>query len=220
MSRPGAWLAARLSVLAAETAEPDRFSRGRQYLREGAVVGLEVDSTVVLSAVQGSVAEPYRVELRWVPSYRPGPVPRRNELQTACSCPDSVGCCKHAVAALLALAEAVGDEPALLDDWRGSDEQWEHLPEAPVEAALPAGGRTSPGPGPATVAPNPALLEFFGHRAPSGPVSDPDAPDWSALLRALPLLQPGERPAAEHAVDVLLARAVDDVAAELRRLLG
>lgn len=216
MSRPGAWLAARLSVLAAETAEPDRFSRGRQYLRDGAVVGLEVDSTVVMSAVQGSVAEPYRVELRWVPSYRPGPVPRRNELQAACSCPDPVGCCKHAVAVLLALAEAVGDEPSLLDDWRGPDDQWEHLPEAPVEAALPAGGRTSPGPGTA----NPVLLEFFGHRIPAGPASDSVDPDWSVLLGALPLLQPGERPAAEHPVEVLLGRAVDDVAAELRRLLG
>lgn len=218
MNRPGAWLGARLSVLAAETAEPDRFSRGRQYLRDGAVVSLEVDTQVVRSTVQGSVAEPYRVEVRWVPSFRPGPLPRRSELQTSCSCPDPVGCCKHAVAVLLALAEAVGDEPSLLDDWRGSDDLWAHLPEAPVEAALPAGGRT--GAGTAAGGMSPTLLEFFGERDPSTGHDGSGDPDWTALLAGLPVLHPAERPAPEHPVEPLLGRAVDEAASELRRLLG
>ena len=220
MTRPGAWLAARLSVLAAESSQPDRFTRGRQYARDAAVTGLEVEVQTVRAQVQGSVARPYEVEIRWVPVHRPGPVPRRNEVHTRCTCPDPVGCCKHAVAVLLALADAVGDDPDLLDDWRGPDEHWAQLPEAPPDAGLASTSASGGGAASGQVAAHPALLEFFGERHADGGGRAAAGAIWPAVLAGLERLRPGERPAPEHPVEPLLARAVDDAAAELQRLLG
>lgn len=173
--RPGAVIAARLSILAMECADPERFSRGKRYAKEGAVVGFRVEQGEVAGQVQGSERTPYEVRLRWQPtSFRPGVVPTRDELVLRCTCADLAPVCKHAVAVLVHFAEQVALTPALLYDWRGPDDAWEHLPVRPVLQAVPdapdrdrngpESGRR-PRPGTPAAAPEPDPLEpFFGVR--------------------------------------------------------
>ncbi len=47
--------------------ESRRISRGREYLREGNVVDLEIDTGIVKGAVKGSRSKPYSVEVRIEP---------------------------------------------------------------------------------------------------------------------------------------------------------
>jgi hypothetical protein len=113
--RPGQLLATRLKVLAAEITETQRLSRGKMYFSDDAVIDLAISSGVVLALVQGSRPDPYRVELRTSAS---GDVPRRNELGVRCDCDDlGAEVCKHAVAALFALAQEISIEPEVLGRW-------------------------------------------------------------------------------------------------------
>jgi len=135
--RPGAVVAVRLSVLAAECADPDRFGRGRRYFKEGAVSDLLIEHAVVSGNVQGSESTPYSVALRWRPQHPPGPVPVRDELVVSCTCRDASPVCKHAVALLLRFSDEVGRDPGALEEWRGSDDDWAHLPARPVLSVVP-----------------------------------------------------------------------------------
>jgi hypothetical protein len=180
--RPGALLGTRLSVLAAECADPERFGRGRAYFREGCVLDVEIAPGVVSAQVQGAAAVPYEVALLWrVGGVRPGTVPTRNELVCTCSCADLQSVCKHVVAVLLAAADRVAIDPGLLDHWRGDPSTWEHLPvgDDPHGLAGPAGaargGPTSVGSGVTSGPEAGALAEFFGERGdePEFEVADP-----------------------------------------------
>ncbi len=121
-----------LSVAVAGLADPPRFRRGKAYVAERAVARLDIGSGVVEAVVMGSRPEPYHVVIA-VPTvaapadtsdptaYRGDMnrlVPDGSELMMSCSCPDWDDPCKHAVAALLCLADEVAGRPELMLAWR------------------------------------------------------------------------------------------------------
>ena len=119
-----------LRALAAELADPGRFTRAKAYARDGAVVDIEIEPGVVRAEVQGSRYDPYLTELHVAGaggrSRRPADlvelVPDRNEIAAACTCPDAApfggASCKHVLATLLVLADELTIEPDLLTRWR------------------------------------------------------------------------------------------------------
>lgn len=213
--RPGAVIATRLSILAAESADHDRFGRGRRYFKESAVVDCTVEHAVVSGRVQGSEAVPYSVALRWRPEHLPGPVPVREELAVSCSCSDSAPVCKHAVALLLRLADDVGRDPTVLERWRGPDSSWSHLPARPTLSVVrsddgPAPARRGVEPRrPAVVQPSePDPLEpFFGVRSTLWGTWAPD--EFDPFPGILPL-SPGARPPTSDPLAAAAAGLLDE----------
>lgn len=127
----GRLAASLLSVTVAGLADPQRFRRGKSYVAEHAVVGLELSEGVLRATVVGGRPEPYRVVITVETVSRPDDlgevpershvarlIPRGDELLCSCSCPDWEDPCKHGVAALLALADELGPRPELLATWR------------------------------------------------------------------------------------------------------
>jgi hypothetical protein len=110
-----------IKVLAAELSDQGRLSRGKRYWAEGAVVDIVVGHGAVSAEIQGSRAQPYVVT---VEASGGSGVPNKRDVWARCSCPDDTGTgvdlCKHAVAALFALADEVTIEPKLVDRWRAS----------------------------------------------------------------------------------------------------
>jgi hypothetical protein len=128
---PGRLAAAMLRALAAELADPGRFTRAKAYARDGAVVDIEIEPCVVRAEVQGSRYDPYVTELHVAAAdHALGDrdlvelVPDRNEIAGACTCPDAApsggASCKHVLATLLVLADELTIEPALLTRWRSA----------------------------------------------------------------------------------------------------
>jgi hypothetical protein len=108
-----------LKVLAAEMSDPGRLARGKRLRAEDAVVDLVIGHGAATAVVQGSRPDPYVVTLLT----RAGrSVPSRREVTVRCTCPDddAVGsdACKHAVAALFALADEVSLDLDVLARWR------------------------------------------------------------------------------------------------------
>lgn len=118
---PGRLPATLVKVLAAELSDAARLSRGKRYWTDDAVVDVVVGHGVVTAEVQGSRPQPYVVTIE----ARPGlGAPTRREVLVFCTCPDDDGsgrqACKHAVAALFALADEIAVEPEVLARWRRS----------------------------------------------------------------------------------------------------
>ena len=112
-----------LRALAAELSDPARFRRAVAYARDGAVLDIDITAGVVRVLVRGSRFEPYQAHV-WVDPVDADVqglalVPRRDEVVADCTCPDdspSPGAfCKHALAALLVLADEVAIDPEVLD---------------------------------------------------------------------------------------------------------
>lgn len=118
---PGRLLGTMIKVLAAELSDQGRLSRGKRYWSEGAVVDIVVGHGAVTAEIQGSRPQPYVVTVE--ASGGTG-VPSKRDVWAQCTCPDDTGTgvdlCKHAVAALFALADEVTIEPELVDRWRAS----------------------------------------------------------------------------------------------------
>ncbi len=127
----GRLAASLLSVTVAGMADPQRFRRGKSYLVDHAVTRLELSEGVLLATVVGGRPEPYHVTITVETVQRPDDlvqvperahvarlIPRGEELLCTCTCPDWDDPCKHAVAALLALAAELGPHPELLIAWR------------------------------------------------------------------------------------------------------
>jgi uncharacterized Zn finger protein len=95
-------------VMIHDLADPVVFARGRDYLRQGAVMGLARSEGRVTARVAGSDTEPYRVRVKLGPS---------GVEEADCTCPyDWGGACKHVVAVLLACMEqpeSLEETPAL-----------------------------------------------------------------------------------------------------------
>ena len=142
-----------LRALAAELSDPGRFSRAKAYARDGAVIDIDIGPGEVRATIQGSRYEPYVASVYVAPSDDHdsllGLIPDRDELQATCSCPDDGpyggAFCKHALAALLALADEVTIEPEVLARWRTADPDAESagIPRPGTGAGAPA--RTGPG---------------------------------------------------------------------------
>lgn len=112
-------MATRVRVLAAELSTPQRFTRGREYAESGAVVDIDVGAGCATASVRGSRVRPYQVDLEVRPGDGP---PTRHDLDITCTCPDSTDApgdaCKHAVAALIVLADEIAINPDTLGRWR------------------------------------------------------------------------------------------------------
>lgn len=183
-----------LRALAAELADPGRFGRAKAYARDHAVTDIQIEPGVVRAVVQGSRAQPYVATLPVRPLDRAmlddaeagvAPavqlLPGREDLAVACTCPDGDGfgvVCKHALAALLVLADEVSIEPSLLARWRSGDAgAWG--PPASLARAGGASEATGPSAGrPGRVATVDVLAERL--RSPQPP---PPAPALTPLPR-------------------------------------
>lgn len=215
--RPGAMLATRISILAAEAADPDRYRRGRAYSKQRAVVAIEVEPGEVRGRVQGSDPRPYSVTLK----VRPGrtPMPVRADIAAFCSCPDDSLMCKHAVAVLLEFADDVARTPDLLTRWRVVDpEAPEPVTAVPERSPERASGRGAPPPrrrpepeSPVDTGPSPELLAFFGVDRP--PSTDDGLPEiWDPLVPA--------RPRSGDEVSSVAGLALDSALSELGAIYG
>ena len=112
-----------LKVLAAEMSDPGRLARGKRLRADDAVVDLVIGHGAATAVVQGIAARPVRRD-----AARPAPggrCRRRRDVTVRCTCPDDDalggGACKHAVAALFALADEVSLDLDALARWRQSD---------------------------------------------------------------------------------------------------
>ncbi len=101
------------------------------------MLDITVEAHIVTATVLGSRPDPYLVEL--LVEAGDGP-PARADVSASCSCPDSEGqwapeggWCKHALSALLVLADEVTIEPEVLSHWRGGSPA-----EGERRAAVPA----------------------------------------------------------------------------------
>lgn len=220
-----------LSVAVAGLADPSRFRRGKQYLVQHAVGRLELEPGRLRATVSGSRATPYQVEVL-VPVLAPFDnatsdalrqqltrlTPQPTDLHTRCSCPDPEAPCKHAVAAVLALAAELVAQPRLLVQWRcqPSDSPRAQVgsrakpqlrlvtgqPGAAADADSTGAPPTGPGStntrpantGPAnTGSSNPANEPTGNPRTPGRPHQPPPEPwadpEWVAFLGQVPLPQ-------------------------------
>lgn len=218
-----------LSVAVAGLADPARFRRGRQYLTDHAVGRLELEPGVLRATVTGSRATPYQVVVR-VPLLPPFDnatsdalrqqlnrlTPEPVHLDTSCTCPDPDATCKHAVAALLALAAELVAQPRLLVQWRCSPGEHtkaevgsrataprlrlvgrdEVAPDADAQSEVEA-APTRRRPGSSTPMPRAGMPSTVGREAtPPQPAHDPFAdPEWVAFLGILP---PTDLPEVPH----------------------
>ena len=116
---PGRLMGTMIKVLAAEMSDQGRLSRGKRYWADDAVIDIVVGHGAVTAQIQGSRPESYVVTIEAAGGEG---VPTRRELWAQCTCPDDTGTgvdlCKHAVAAMFALADEVTLEPELIDRWR------------------------------------------------------------------------------------------------------
>ena len=143
--QPGRLAATMLRALSAELSDPTRYSRGKSYARDGAVIDIEVRPGEVAAEVLGSRRDAYKVSLFADPAPLRGGadtsltspanvvalIPDRTEIAIECTCPDAGGglMCKHAIATLLVFADEVAIEPELLARWRGQHDGERAEPE-------------------------------------------------------------------------------------------
>lgn len=124
--RAGVLASAAWTAAIAARAEPARYRRGKEYVREHAVVSVEVRALELHGAVQGSRAAAYRVVIGVPPLTGPAGsvpalVPVATGLRFSCTCPDWDEPCKHAVAVALAFAEQLRLQPGALAQLRAGD---------------------------------------------------------------------------------------------------
>ena len=136
--QPGRLAATMLRAFSAELSDPARYSRGKSYARDGAVIDIEVRAGEIAGEVLGSRRDAYRVSLfadpvplrggtdtsLTTPANVVALIPDRTEVSIECTCPDAGGglMCKHAIALLLVFADEVSIEPELLARWRGQND--------------------------------------------------------------------------------------------------
>lgn len=188
---PGRVPATMLKVLAAEISDPARWTRGRRYATDRAVTDIVVEPGSTRCTVQGSRRVPYRVELRVIGGEG---VPLRSELRVTCDCPDAdvngLQACKHAVAALLTLAQEVGIEPEVLDRWRAGPRTTGAAP--PVYADNSGSGTTGSDASEdgAHLSPGGDRFGDLLHRPRgTGPVTLPTLSPWRALRHPDPQIE-------------------------------
>lgn len=202
-----------LRVAVAEITDSGRLMRGRRLNDDGAVGALTTAAGLITASVHGSDPTPYVVHWRAAPlsaeverQRRRLPsdharratmlVPSAADLSPSCTCVDAAtsagfSACKHAVAVVQALADAVEHDAAQLAHWRGvvldaegdvdpDDPALDHRPaddvDRPVGASLGGEGRSGPsridgrhGVQSAPVDPLADLLSFpAGGRLPAG----------------------------------------------------
>ena len=90
-------------------------------------------------------------------------IPRGDELLCSCTCPDWDDPCKHAVAALLALAAELGPRPELLATWRCGDLDDRARPKVGSRARADRHLRLVPPAPPPSPFDTPEWHEFAGH---------------------------------------------------------
>lgn len=116
-----------MKVLAAEMSDPGRLRRGKQLARDGSVLDIIIEPSLVTCEVQGSRATPYVTTIR---VSKGDGMPLRRDVTTECACPDDDNwdgyACKHAVAAMFTLSDEFLLDPSLLDIWRSIDADQQH----------------------------------------------------------------------------------------------
>ena len=208
----GKFASTMLSVKVAEIAEPSRFRKGREYLRDDAVTRLEIDTGRMRAIVMGGQPQPYLVDVlvRVLPRIEPlndstlrlqlhRLIPDMGDMTIRCTCPDPEVPCKHVAAALLALSGELIAQPNLLVQWRceppADDARVEvgsrargHLRLAPVpEPDEPATEQTTEPTTEPTDKPTDAPTIEPAAESPTKPVDPWVSDEWQHFLGSLPL---------------------------------
>ena len=153
-----------VAELAVSYAEGGRLSRGRTLFRKGAVSDLSITEGSLIASVRGSEGDTYETTVgtvlappgiirHVVQAYDPDNLrcidelladgveicPRDRDLAFGCDCADWDELCKHVVAVLLAFADRVDLDEAVLLMWRGIDltDGRSQQPLASAEATTP-----------------------------------------------------------------------------------
>ncbi|MFM7684377.1 MAG: SWIM zinc finger family protein [Actinomycetota bacterium] len=200
-----------LSVAMAGLADPGRFRRGKQYVADHAVSRLELEPGRLRATVAGSDAAPYQVEVHvpLLPAFDQATsdalrqqltriTPEPVDISTRCTCPDPEAPCKHAVAAVLAMAAELVAQPRLLVQWRcapGDSSRAEVGSRASGRPQLRLVGRDELPPEPEVAAPPPSVTRppVGGSKGrptvPAAPAPAPNPfaePEWVAFLGVAP----------------------------------
>lgn len=133
--------------LAIDMGDPGRMSKARRLHRSHSVSAIDIESGAAHATVTDSDGELYDVTISVVapPAKR---LPAASDVLSVCTCDDSGESCRHALAAMLGIAEEVEVNLKVIDLWTG--------------AAAPAAVTTYESPGVGTE-------EFFAGRWTSGP---------------------------------------------------
>ncbi len=108
--------------MAIERGDPGRLSRARTLFRTSSVIELEITPGMATALVLGSEPSPYTTAMGLSGRSRrlkSRVVPDAEDITFVCSCPDWGDPCKHGLALVLYFAEAVEDDPQILDAWLG-----------------------------------------------------------------------------------------------------
>jgi uncharacterized Zn finger protein len=108
-----------LGRLMSALCDPGCLVRGRELLEDGQVRDLVIAAERIEGEVRGSRRAPYEVKV-WVPTGGSLPSDAR-ALKFSCTCPDWTNPCKHAVAVVIAAAEQMDSDDALLITLLGGD---------------------------------------------------------------------------------------------------
>ena len=160
--QPGRLAATMLRALSAELSDPTRYSRGKSYARDGAVIDIEVRPGEVAGEVLGSrrdavqglavrrpgTAARRRRHLADIAGHVVALIPDRTEIAIECTCPDAGGglMCKHAIAMLLVFADEVAIEPELLAPLARPARRRTRRARAPAPGTSAAGRRPGAAP--------------------------------------------------------------------------
>jgi len=97
------------------------MAKARRLHRSHAVGALEIGPGVATTSVSDSDGEIFDVEVTVVAPPLGNPVPAANDIVTTCTCDDDGDVCRHALAAVLSVAEEVEANVRTLDLWTGAD---------------------------------------------------------------------------------------------------
>lgn len=112
--------------LAIDMGDPGRMSKARRLHRSGSVSAIDIESGAAHATVTDSDGELYDVTITVVapPTQK---LPTSSDVLATCTCDDSGDACRHALAAVLGVAEEVEVDVRVIDRWTGA--------EAPVAVA-------------------------------------------------------------------------------------
>jgi len=103
------------------------MAKARRLHRSHAVGGVEIHSGSASASVSDSDGEVFEVTVSVVAPPRAKAVPAADDILTTCGCDDDGDVCRHALAALLSVAEEVEADARTIDLWTGAE-----APESPA----------------------------------------------------------------------------------------
>lgn len=109
-----------IANLAIDMGDPGRMSKARRLHRSGSVGSIDIESGTAHATITDSDGELYDVTVTVVapPAQK---LPTSSDVVAACTCDDTGDACRHALAAVLGVAEEVEIDVRVIDRWTGAE---------------------------------------------------------------------------------------------------